>query len=213
MSPNREDDTDAARVDPTEVAVHDFQRGHRKEESFRLLFETYQPAVFGFFRNRGFAVDESQDLTQEAFVHLYQGLDNFRRASSFRTWFFHIVTNVYRNALRARVAQKRSAPERSLEAVLESSVDEEAREFEPTEPGAGPQAAALERERLDALAEALERMPDKMRHAMMLRLHHDLTYRQIASVMQVSIDTVKAHIYNARRRLEELKDFYTLDDL
>lgn len=210
---NREEPADAERADPTAAAIRDFQRGQRKEESFRLLFETYQPAVVGFFRQRGFSIDESQDLAQDAFVQLYQGLPGFRHASSFRTWFFRIVTNVYRNALRYKVAEKRSGSETSLDGLHESSAGEVAHEFDPTDPGAGPLTIALDRERLDALEEALERMPDKMRHAMMLRLYHGMSYQQIATVTQVSIQTVKAHLYNARRRLEELKDFYTLNGL
>lgn len=62
---------DTQSADPVAVAIRKFQSGQRKEESFRLLFETYQPSVIGFFRNRGFSVDESRDLTQEAFFRMY----------------------------------------------------------------------------------------------------------------------------------------------
>ena len=213
MSQDAENSAEAHSVDPVAEAIQEFQSGQRREESFRFLFETYQPAVFGFFRNRGFSVDESQDLTQRAFLGVYQGLQDFRHQSSFRTWFFRIVTNVYRNALRDRSAAKRSATETSLDALQEPSGEEWDYALEPADPNAGPLATALDRERLEALQEALERMPDKMRHAMMLRLHHGMTYRQIATVMQISIDTVKAHLHHARRRLAELRDYYTLDDL
>lgn len=142
-----------------------------------------------------------------------RGLDDYRHTSSFRTWFFRIVTNIYRNTLRSKVADKRSGKEMSLDALHESSDGEVGRQLEPTDPDAGPLATTLDRERLEALEEAIEGMPDKMRHAMMLRLHHDMSYQRIATVMQVSIDTVKAHLHHARRRLAELRDYYRLDGL
>ncbi len=196
----------------TAAAIRSFQEGSNKEESFRRLAEIHYPAVLGFFRRQRSSAGASQDLAQDTFVRMYQGLDGFRHDSSFRTWLFRIITNVYRNHLRYQNQLKRSASEMSLESLLESPRDNEARSVEEDEEQASPLDATLDHERLDVLADALERMPDKMRHAMMLHMHHDLKYREIAVVMKVPIESVKSHIYQARQRLRsELAGYYDID--
>ena len=72
-----------------------------------------------------------------------------------------------------------------------------------------PGQAALDHERSRLLREAIERLPEQMRKCLMLRVYQDLKYREIAVVVRLSIETVKAHLFAARRRLQqELGDYF-----
>ena len=76
-------------------------------------------------------------------------------------------------------------------------------------PGGSPAQEAYERERREALARALEGLPPQMRQVLTLRIDQDLKYREIAEVLQISIETVKAHLFQARQRLRtELGEEY-----
>jgi RNA polymerase sigma-70 factor (ECF subfamily) len=60
---------------------------------------------------------------------------------------------------------------------------------------------ALEKEKLEKLREALVHLPQQMRHCAHLRVVHDLSYAEIAAVMGISVNTVKAHLHQAQKAL------------
>ena len=194
--------------EPVEHLVQQVLGNEQPEENFRLLFERYQPSVFWFFAKRGFPHDECHDLSQETFLGAYRGLDRYRQEARFETWLFQIAANVYRNTLRNRSAVKRAADEVSLESALEES---DAILGDPSLRPAfnGPLTEALEKERLLILHAALGELPRQMRQCVILRLDQDLSYQEIADVLQVSIETVKTQLHRARRRLKgQLADYF-----
>lgn len=182
---------------------------NESSESFRRLFERYSRSIFYFFCKRGFSSEECRDLTQDTFLSVYKGMENFRQDSSVETWLFQIATNIYRNELRNRAAAKRSAPEVSFddEGDLERAVS-------PTDPAmesGEPLEVVLEEERARLLREALDDLPPQMRRCVLLRLDSELRYREIAELMQLSIQTVKAHLHQARQRLRHKLASYFSD--
>ncbi len=169
------------------------------EQAFQAIFERYYRTVFGFFSKRGFSTHEAQELTQEAFIRVYKGLDEFRGEAPFEAWLFQIAANIYRNALRSHATQKRAGHDMQLEVVAEQ---------QPTavhlvdRRGVDPLAAVVEAERLDALREAVTSLPDQMRRCIVLRVYQELSYQEIATVMRLSIETVKAHLFQGRKQLK-----------
>ena len=71
----------------------------------------------------------------------------------------------------------------------------------------------LEDERQHAMREAIRELPDQMRRCLTLRVYQDLSYREIATVMKLKIDTVKAHLFQARARLKKNLSSYSEDAL
>ncbi len=67
----------------------------------------------------------------------------------------------------------------------------------------GPLRAALDGERLAAVVAALDGLPDQMRRCAVLRLFQDLSYREIAAALRVSVDVVKVQLFRARKQLRE----------
>lgn len=177
----------------------EIQAGIRPEEAYRRLFEIYSVPLVRFFSRRGFSQEECLELTQETFLGIYSGIPSFRGEAGFETWMWKIAHNAYRKRRRWRTAEKRTGEEIPLEDA-----------GEPTEtlwPGAPagrePGREALERERSRLLREAIEKLPGQMRRCLMLRVYQDLKYREIAAALRLSLDTVKAHLLQARRRLQE----------
>ena len=165
------------------------------------LFQRYYRPVVSFFARRGFSIEESRDLAQETFLRVFKNMDSFRGESAVETWLFQIAGNLYKNTLRSLQTQKRDAQEVSLEstaAVLELGTRE-----------TDALGAVLTEERSQRLHEAFKELPPQMRQAVLLRIK-DLKYREIADVMHVSIETVKAHLYQARQHLRDrLSDYFT----
>lgn len=188
-----------------ERVIEDLQAGVSTEENFRRLFVHYWPSLDRFFARCGIPRELRGDLTQETFLGIYYGIGGFRREARFESWVFTIAANVYRKHLRRRSAGKRAARELPLDepetangpSLAERLVDESAEAL-------GPEDRLLRSERMHHLLEALDDLPDRMRKCLILRSFQDLSYEEIAAVMRLAPETVRSHLFHARRRLKEL---------
>lgn len=174
-----------------------------RDDLFRELFERYHQPVVAFFVRRGFSGDEAADFAQETFKRAYENLDTLRRRENARPWLFAVAANVRRNALRSRQTAKRSGDEVPLDDAVEV-----AGERVSGDPGRYGEEDALEqaltRERAELLRRALAELPPRMRQAVFLRVDRDLKLREIAEILQVTDDTIKAQMLQARKKLREL---------
>lgn len=202
-------------LQPTEPGdlVEAFRTGAHPEESFRRLFDLYYPKVFHFFAKRGFPPEDCLDLTQETFLGIYRGIGSFRGEARFESWLFSVAANIYRKKLRWGAADKRKGREVSLDVPGETDpvMAESAGARSPA--STRPEGRLLAKERLQRLRAAVEELPDQMRKCLILRVYHDLKYREIAAVMRLSTETVKAHLFQARQRVQERlgHDFLHID--
>ena len=192
--------------EPGERWIELLRRGGDREECLRQLFAVHYRRVFTFFAGRGFPEEECSDLAQETFLRAFTRLDTFRGEARFTTWLFQIMENVRRNALRDRTAQKRQGQEVPLEVLVDpESPTELVRGLAVEDPG--PLDRVLAGEQSRRLRHAIQGLPNQMRRCVELRVEQDLKYRDIAEVLEVSIDTVKAHLFQARHILRgELGD-------
>ena len=186
-------DRRTARRQEVARAVEAFQRGERREESFALIYESYFAALQRFFRFKGISPEECLDLTQETFVGIYQGLEGYEHRDRFEGWLYRVAETVFLKKLRAAATAKRSAVE-----VSKDSHDLPEKLISTPESQLG---SILQEERSKALREAVRELPGQMRRCVTLRLYHELSYAEIAVVMKLKIDTVKAHLARAKQRL------------
>jgi RNA polymerase sigma-70 factor (ECF subfamily) len=110
---------------------------------------------------------------------------------AFMPWLFAIARNV-RNSAAADGAARRRAEPGGLDLAGDPS-DES--------PGARPEATAAAREQVAALREALERLPARQRQCLLLRARDGLAYEEIATLLRLSVNTVRNHIAQARATL------------
>lgn len=198
---------DEARID---AAIASFKRGGDRERSYRVVFEHYYPPVRRFFARRVFSPEDQLDLTQETFLRVYKGLEGFRQDAKFGTWLFRIAHNTYLKWLR------RLRPDEEDPVPLPDATADPDRwhSAEPsaiaTENTALDDALYGERRRL--LREAIAELPPQMRESTELRLYQELSYREISQVMRLSVETVKVHLFQARKKLRKgLQGTFDLD--
>lgn len=186
----------------TEELVSELQQGRAREENFRLLHERYYARLFRFFRNKQLPPEDCRDLIQKVFISVYKGLSGFRHDSHFETWLFKIALNSYVSEIEHRRAAKRDGVEVP---IVDERPDEGAGpvSYGIADDRADPAVELLEREKLEKMREAMNELPEQMRRCVQLRIAKELSYQEIASVMGISINTVKAHLHQSQKVLRE----------
>ena len=166
------------------------------DESLQGNFEAYGELVRKY-QNRLYSVVvhivgctvEAEDVVQDAFVRALTHLESFRRESSFYTWLYRIAVNT---AIRCR---QKSSPMISLERWQESRGDETSDSYD------SPVDALLRKERARMLHDALSRLSDHHRIIIALREIEGFDYETIASILKISIGTVRSRLHRARSQL------------
>lgn len=185
--------------DPVEL-IREIKQGLNVEDNFHWLFERHYAQILRFFRRKGFDPEDCRDLTQETFVSVYRGIKELRQEEQFESWLFAIAHNVWCSAIESRTAQKRSALTLSLEAGSETD-DQLPLASRIADQSADPLTVALEKEKLEKLREALQHLPQQMRRCAQLRVVHEMPYVEIAALLGISVNTVKAHLHQAQKAL------------
>jgi RNA polymerase sigma-70 factor (ECF subfamily) len=135
---------------------------------------------------------DAEDIVQQSCLRAYRAFDRFRGADA-RSWLLAIVRNGCFTELRRRRGQ------RGQQTALESMDEEVAAPQSVTD----PQAALFRQIDADALAFAIEKLPEVYREAFVLREMEGLSYSQIAEVASVPMGTVMSRLARARQRLQE----------
>jgi RNA polymerase sigma-70 factor (ECF subfamily) len=212
VRPERPDDRG-----PSAGAIfEELQAGSHGEENFHRLFDLYYGRVFRFFARRGIPAEDCRDLAQDTFVGIYRGISAFRGEAELDAWIFKIAANLYRKRLRWGAAEKRAGTTVALDGAAVSSSADLLDDGPAAIPAGGsmPDSRVLDQERARLLRAAVETLPGQMRNCLILRVYHDLKYREIAMAMRISIETVKAHLFQARQRIKEsLGDYFQDPDL
>lgn len=155
------------------------QRGD--ERAFSLIVRAYERPVFNYVLRLVGNRDLAEDLTQEVFLRVYQGLPGFSLRSRFTTWLFQVTKNRVLDELRAIERRPRSVVAIDDIAPLEA-LDQP---FERTET-------------IDALWRAVESLSVDLKMALLLRDVVGLSYTEIADALEVTLATVKWRIFKAR---------------
>lgn len=192
-----------SRLGPEDLvrAVLDFQRGLDREKNFELLFRRFRPRIERFLAPRVFSPEERLDLTQAIFLRIYRGLEGYRAEGSLEGWVLQIALNVYRKWRDRQPGGPQATPEIALEDLSEAPEPSTAADF----PSPSATGSALDhivrRERLEALRKAIGELPPKQRLCMELRVYQERSMQEIAAVLRISPETVKAHLFQARQGL------------
>jgi RNA polymerase sigma-70 factor (ECF subfamily) len=165
--------------------------------AFERLIGEHLPLVRRFARAFTRGPEPAADLAQDALLKVYRSLPGYRFQSSFSTWLYAIVRNVYLDEARSRAGRDRAA-ERPLEA---SAVD-----ADPTADPDAPRAdRRLEREELRQLVwDALGTIPADFRATLVLYDIEGLTYEEIAAIENAPLGTVKSRLSRAREHLRRV---------
>lgn len=183
--------------------LHRLQDGTEDPEKiYAEIFRSYYVRIRRLLEQRGVPRSDAEDLAQETFLRICKSLHSFRGEASFSSWAFSVAVNVEREWHRRGSTLKRGGKEVPLDGDAASEAEAREREFSSHQALPQPQEELLTKEMYERATRALQELPAQMRRCFVLRFHQELQYREIASVMQISIQTVKSHLHQARERLK-----------
>lgn len=174
----------------------------RDAASFDLLFRQYQrmvrSLVFQFLGER----EEAADLTQEVFLRIYQNINQFSGSSTLKTWIYRIVVNSALNRKRWWNRRKRGS---TVSLEEDSSGNPPEKQLDPTwrTPAPSPEQQASRVELAGLLIKAFARLPLDQRIAVVLRDMEGMSYEEMATLLSLSLGTVKSRIARGRESLRQ----------
>jgi RNA polymerase sigma-70 factor (ECF subfamily) len=197
----------AASGNPEPPAGQVAQGGNEDRDArFHQLFKDYYGPVRYYFSTRGLATEECRDLTQETFKKAYKAFEGYREEASHKTWLLKIAKHVWLNFLRGTTTAKRGPPAVSIEGLD----DQPASDLVDTD-SLDPEEGLLQNERVTLVRRALAELPPQRRRCLLLRLE-GLKYREIAELLNISLQSVRSHLFQARAQMRELLGGHFGDD-
>jgi RNA polymerase sigma-70 factor (ECF subfamily) len=161
---------------------------------FADVFDEFQRPIYNYLLRMTQNQAEAEDLTQETFIRVHRSLPSFRGEASLSTWIYRIATNVSLDHFR-RNATRQAKTALSLEET------ESEGEWIVDAAASPPEQVAAQSEMSDCVQRFIQGLPPSYRTVMVLHDLQGLKNREIADVLDCSLDTVKIRLHRARKRL------------
>ncbi len=172
----------------------------KSEQAMRELIERHQKAVYSFaYRMMGNAAD-AEDITQRTFIRVWKAASSYEADAQFTTWLFTIAKHLVFNESRRRMRK----PSFSLDEHEEHAPAL----LQETAANSSPQETLLQRELSAQVDKALAGLPEKARMAVQLRRFQELSYEEIAHILDTSVSATKSLLFRARQQLKEALSRY-----
>lgn len=172
------------------------------ETAFTKLVDEYQDMVYNTALGIVQQADDADDITQEVFIQVYQSISSFKGDSKFSTWLYRIVLS---KALDHEKKKKRKKRFGFVQSLFGGDGEEQVHPVEFDHPG----VQAEKKESAAALFGALKKIPDNQRIAFTLHKLEGQSNREIAAIMNTSIQAVESLMSRAKTNLKkELNDYY-----
>ena len=164
--------------------------------AFRELVKKYQTLVintcYGFVHN----IDDAQDIAQEVFIEVHRSVGKFRQDAKLSTWLYRISINKSINYLRDHKKKKWFF---NLDILFEKD-EVETKQFLLDE---SPQDMLEKEEDKLAIYKAIDNLPENQKIAFTLFKYDELSYKEIAEVMNISLSSVESLMFRAKKNLQQ----------
>ena len=160
---------------------------HTREQGFRMLLDAYQERLYGHIRHLVGGHDDASDVLQNCLLNVVRSIGQFEGRSALYTWLFRIASNEAMTFLGRRQRQGVG----SLDGEAEGAA--RALQADPWFDGDALQVA---------LHQALQQLPERQRQVFTLRYFEELSYRDIAQILDVSEGALKASFHHAAKKIE-----------
>lgn len=168
--------------------IHQFKQAELKEKAFTAIIKKYQEKLYWHVRRMVVDHDDANDVLQNMFIKVWNGLDNFREDSQLYTWLYRIATNECLTFLEG--AKRRSSVSLSdVESGLSNKIKAD-QNFD---------ANKLEWK----LQLAMQHLPEKQRIVFNLRYYDEMPYEEMSRVLDTSEGALKASYHHAAKKIED----------
>jgi RNA polymerase sigma-70 factor (ECF subfamily) len=168
--------------------------GRGDTTAFEQLIERHQGLVAGTVARMLGSNSDVEDIAQQVFIRVWKSAGRYTARAKFTTWLLKITRNLVFNELR-RAKRRAQVP-------IQSDAETEAITLKD-ETTSTPDASLLEHELQGAIEDAITQLPNSQRMALVLRRYEQLSYEQIAEILDLSVPAVKSLLFRARSELRE----------
>ncbi len=168
--------------------IESFKKGNKN--AFNILVLKYQSRIYWLVRRFVLDHDDANDLTQEIFLKLYNSLNNFRGDSTFFTYIYRISVNICLNHLKknkviakyiknhdSNVTEIKS-DEKNSEEIFDNQLNEK------------------------IIKRAIQTLPEQQKAVFTLRFYEELSYDEIASILDTTVGGLKANYFHAFKKIQ-----------
>jgi RNA polymerase sigma-70 factor (ECF subfamily) len=155
-------------------------------ESFNQLILRWERPIYALaYRTLG-REEEARDVCQETFLRAYRSLGGFRGQAKFSSWLYRIALNLCRDFLRRERRAPMVQPPEGIDLVELAAA---------AEPSESIEDLVARKDLSRHVAEAMKRLPEEQRTAIVLKEYHGLTFQEIADLLGCPLSTVKTRLY------------------
>lgn len=166
-------------------------------EAFERLIESVKLLVINTAYQYLKDYEDALDCSQEVFIKAYRNMASYRENSAFSTWIYQITKNQCIDMLRRNKTTTLS--------IEESIEDEDAPEIQLSAPESQqPENNAIRNRQIEAVRRAIDQLPDKLRDVCVMRDIQELSYQEIAELLDIPEGTVKSRLNSARIKLRKI---------
>lgn len=169
-----------------EEILAQFKDPASKEKAFRNLLKAYQERLYYHVRRYVFNHDDANDILQNTFIKVWNGIDNFRGESALYTWLYRIAGNeaiTYINKAKKHAAVDIEQTSLSYRGGTDNMEAEEMTQ---------------------KLQKAVDALPEKQKQVFIMRYYDEMPYEQISQIVDTSVGALKASYHHAVKKIEEM---------
>jgi RNA polymerase sigma-70 factor (ECF subfamily) len=169
--------------------IERFKGGDR--EAFDRIVGRYRRDVYRIAYRMTSNHEDADDVAQETFLRAYGALGSFRGDASLKTWLFRIAMNLSINVGRSRAGRR--TEERDLDVLPDAKASE----------GPTGERRLLAGEEAARVRGAVASLPPRQKQVVLLRMYEELSFHEIAEVLECPIGTAKANFFHAMKNLRK----------
>ncbi len=176
------------------------------DQTFEAIFDAYYPRILRYL-SRIVGPDDAEDLSQEVFDKISRGLNKFQGRSSLSTWIYRIATNTAIDRSRASAYKYLGSHDAFEDETHHNSLDTPAAPVSPV-----TDQLVIRKEMSDCVNEFIDNLPPDYRTVIVLSELEGFANKEIAKILNISLDNVKIRLHRARTKLKQALqegcDFY-----
>ena len=166
-----------------EAILHLTRQTHTREEGYRQLVTAYQQRLYRVIRRQVPSHEDADDVMQNTFLKVFRHLDRFEGRSELFTWMYRIAQNELHDFFKRNAKMKLVTLDHQMDIREEPALDAE--------------------EVLRSLERVVSSLPERQQMVFRMRYYDELSYKQMAEILQLTEGALKASFHHAVKKIEE----------